>query len=36
MLVTAADDDSKDYGIINTSDGFLLPPNSVITLYNKN
>ena len=36
MFVTSANDDCKDYGIINTSDGFLLPANSVITLYKKN
>ena len=36
MFVTSATDDCKDYGIINTSDGFLLPANSVITLYKKN
>ena len=36
MYVTSANDDCKDYGIFNTSDGFLLPANSVITLYKKN
>ena len=36
MFVTSMNDDCKDYGIINTADGFLLPANSVVTLYNKN
>ena len=36
VFVTSANDDCKDDGIINTADGFLLPANSVVTLYNKN
>lgn len=36
MFVTSANDDCKDYGTINTSDGLLLPANSVVTLYKKN
>jgi glucuronoarabinoxylan endo-1,4-beta-xylanase len=36
MFVTSANDDCKDYGTISTKDGFLLPANSVITLYKKN
>ena len=36
MFVTSADDDCKDYGVVNASDGFLLPASSVITLYKKN
>ena len=36
MFVTSATDDCKDYGIINTIDGILLPSKSVITLYKKN
>jgi len=36
MYITSANDDCQDYGIFNTSDGFLLPANSVITLYKKN
>jgi glucuronoarabinoxylan endo-1,4-beta-xylanase len=36
MFVTSSNDDCKDYGTINPSDGFLLPANSVTTLYKKN
>lgn len=36
MFVTSVNDDCKDDGIVNTNDGFLLPANSVITLYKKN
>ncbi|MEP6947898.1 MAG: PKD domain-containing protein [Ginsengibacter sp.] len=36
MFVTSVDDDCKDDGVINTNDGFLLPANSVTTLYKKN
>ena len=36
MFVTSADDDCKDYGTINTGDEFLLPANSVTTLYKMN
>lgn len=35
VLVTSANDDCKDYGIINTNDGFLLQAGSVTTLYKK-
>jgi glucuronoarabinoxylan endo-1,4-beta-xylanase len=34
--VTSANDDCKDYGVINSSDAILLPANSVVTLYKKN
>jgi len=36
MYTTSDTDDCKDYGTINTSDGILLPPKSVVTLYKKN
>jgi O-glycosyl hydrolase len=36
IFTTSATDDCKDYGTVNTSGGFLLPPNSVSTLYKKN
>jgi len=36
MHTTSDTDDCKDYGMINSSDGILLPPKSVVTLYKKN
>jgi len=36
MYTTSDTDDCKEYGMINTSDGILLPPKSVVTLYKKN
>ncbi len=36
MYITSAGDDCKDYGTISISAGFLLPANSVVTLYKKN
>jgi len=36
VYVTSATDDCKDYGTINTNDGILLSPKSVVTLYKKN
>lgn len=36
MYVTSADDNAKDYGMVNSSDAVLLPPASVVTLYKKN
>jgi O-glycosyl hydrolase len=35
-FVTSANDDCKDYGVINVNDALLLPANSVVTLYKKN
>lgn len=36
MLVTSADDNTKDYGAVNSGDVVLIPANSVVTLYKKN
>jgi O-glycosyl hydrolase len=36
MYTTSEDDDCKDYGAINSNEGILLPPKSVVTLYKAN
>ncbi len=32
-ITTSASDDAKDYGMVNSADIILLPPNSVVTLF---
>ncbi|PWT96439.1 MAG: hypothetical protein C5B52_15800 [Bacteroidetes bacterium] len=34
--VTSADDDCKDYGVVNSSNKIFIPASSVVTLYKKN
>lgn len=34
--ITSVDDNTKDYGVVNSADVILLPANSVVTLYTKN
>lgn len=36
IYITSADDDCKANGTVDASDGFILPANSVVTLYKKN
>lgn len=36
IYTTSDTDDCKDNGVINTGDGILLPPKSVVTFYKKN
>lgn len=35
-FVTSSGDNAKDHGLVTSTDIILLPPNSVVTLYNKN